>query len=60
MPAYLIARVNVTDPDRYSQYMKVTPELIERFGGRFMARGGDLVTLEGPQETHRVVIVEGV
>lgn len=58
MPAYLIARVQVTDWSRYREYTKATPAAIERFGGRFIARGGETVTLEGPEETGRVVIIE--
>jgi uncharacterized protein (DUF1330 family) len=58
MPAYIIARVQVTDWERYQEYMKATPAAIERFGGRFVVRGGETITLEGPQETGRVVIIE--
>jgi len=58
MPAYLIARVQVTDWSRYREYTKATPAAIERFGGRFIARGGETVTLEGPEETGRVVVIE--
>ncbi len=58
MPAYIIARVAVTDWDRYREYTKVTPAAIARFGGRFIVRGGQMVTLEGPPETGRVVIIE--
>lgn len=58
MSAYLVAIVDVTDPDQYSQYMAHTPRIIERFGGRFIARGAAPVTLEGEQETRRMVIVE--
>ena len=47
MPAYIIARVQVTDPARYAEYMKVTPGIIEKFGGRFIARGGETETFEG-------------
>ena len=48
----------MTDWSRYSEYMKVTPDVVARFGGKFIARGGEMVTLEGPQQTHRVVIIE--
>ena len=51
MAAYLIATVNVTDFDRYKEYTKVTPGIITKFGGRFLVRGGEVVTLEGPEET---------
>ncbi len=58
MPAYLIARVQITDWDRYREYMKLTPEAIEKFGGRFIVRGGQTLTLEGPAETGRIVVIE--
>jgi uncharacterized protein (DUF1330 family) len=58
MPAYLIARVEVTDWPRYQEYMKATPGAIARHGGKFIVRGGEMVTLEGPPETRRVVIIE--
>ena len=58
MPAYIIARVNVTDWNLYREYTKLTPAAIERFGGRFIVRGGEMVTLEGPEETGRVVVIE--
>ncbi len=58
MPAYIIGTIEVTDGARYREYMKVTPGIIARFGGKFIARGGEVVTLEGRQETRRVVIIE--
>jgi uncharacterized protein (DUF1330 family) len=58
MPAYIIARVQVTDWERYRKYTNATPAAIQRFGGRFVVRGGKTITLEGPQETGRVVIIE--
>lgn len=54
----MIARINVTDMEQYKEYMKLTPDIIQKFGGRFVARGGDVLTLEGEAETHRVVILE--
>ena len=58
MPAYLIVRAEVTDWLQYQEYMKVTPGIVAKFGGRFIARGGEVVTLEGPPETRRVVVIE--
>lgn len=58
MPAYLIGRMNIVDPDAYEQYKTRTPELIARHGGRFLARGGAKVTVEGQEENRRVVIAE--
>ena len=58
MPAYLIARIHVTDPEKYRGYMALSPAAIEKYGGRFLARGGEIATLEGEPEERRVVIVE--
>ena len=48
----------MTDWERYREYTRATPTAIERFGGKFIVRGGETITLEGPQETARVVIIE--
>ena len=58
MPAYMLARVEVTDPEQYKKYTAVSPGVIEQFGGRFVVRGGESVTVEGPEETRRLVVVE--
>lgn len=58
MPAYLIARVQATDPSRLKEYMAATPAIIAKYGGRFLARGGTTVTLEGAAESRRIVIIE--
>jgi len=58
MAAYMIARVKITDPERYRKYVEATPPTIAKFGGRFIARGGQTTTLEGAEEMRRVVILE--
>lgn len=58
MSAYIIARVEVTDMDQYRKYTELTPAAVDKFGGRFIVRGGETVTLEGPDESRRVVVLE--
>ena len=58
MPAYLIARVRVQDPVAYEEYKRLAAAAIEKFGGRYRARGGTTVTLEGEEDASRVVLVE--
>ena len=57
MPAYLMVRANVTDMDQYRQYMKLTPAIVEKYGGVFVVRGGDKVILEGPDVPERIVLL---
>ena len=56
--AYLIARVTVTDPEAYKEYVARTPAAVAAAGGRFIVRGGEVTALEGPAEERRVVVIE--
>lgn len=58
MAAYLIAHIDVKDPVRYKDYIKMSPVSIEKYGGRFIARGGRTESLEGEWQPKRLVIVE--
>ena len=58
MPAYLMVRAKVTDMEQYQEYMKLTPAILEKYGGRFIIRGGEKVILEGPEVTERMVMVK--
>jgi len=58
MPAYLIALIDVSDPQAYREYTLHTPRVIGQFGGRMVVRNGERVVLEGPAEPRRVVVIE--
>jgi uncharacterized protein (DUF1330 family) len=58
MTAYVIVQIEVTDPERYKDYVGGVLETIEAHGGRFLARGGDLTVLEGTWPMPRLVIIE--
>ena len=58
MAAYLLGRVEITDQDRYKEYMKETPGIIKKYGGKFIVRGGEVISLEGAEETGRLVLIE--
>jgi uncharacterized protein (DUF1330 family) len=57
-PAYIVARIQVTDWGRYGEYVKHTPRVIAQFGGRFVVRGAAATVLEGPDDGLRTVIIE--
>lgn len=58
MSAYLIADVNVENADVYAEYRREVLPLIERFGGRFIVRGGAHEALEGEWRPARLVVIE--
>lgn len=58
MSAYVIAQIEITDPERYAEYVKQVPATIAKFGGRYLARGGRAEALEGRLTGRRIAIVE--
>ncbi|MEL6318090.1 MAG: DUF1330 domain-containing protein [Pseudomonadota bacterium] len=56
MKGYWIARVTVKDPDRYPDYIAAARPAFERFGARFLVRGGRAEAVEGPGRERNVVI----
>ena len=55
MGALWIAHVKVTDEERYMKYAAIATEAIAEHGGRFIARGGRYVQLEGNERPRNVV-----
>ena len=55
---YIIAQIDITQPEKYADYAKLASAIHPKFGARFLARGGRTVTLEGAPARSRVVIVE--
>ena len=59
MSAFVIAKIaSIHDPVRYEEYKRLVPATLAPFGGRFVARGGEVAVLEGDWSAQRVVIVE--
>ncbi len=58
MTAYVIAQIEVKDPEAYKRYTDRTPGVIEQYGGRFIVRGGNPEVLEGKLAGSRVVVIE--
>lgn len=55
MPAYWISHVTVSDEEAYGRYAKLATEAIAKHGGRFLARGGRHIQLEGRDRPRNVV-----
>ncbi len=58
LAAYMITEIEITDPVRYEEYRKLVPASLEKYGGKFIARGGQVRTLEGDWEPKRLVVTE--
>ena len=58
MKGYVIANVSVEDAAAYEGYRSKTAAIIERYGGRFLVRGGAIEVREGDPGIGRLVILE--
>ena len=58
MAAYIIATIEVTDPEQFEVYRGQVPATIEKHGGRYLARGGEVSVVEGDQPERRTVVLE--
>jgi uncharacterized protein (DUF1330 family) len=55
---YLIANIKVTDAERYQEYRRQTPPVIEQYGGRFLVRAGKVRDFENAFGFERLVVIE--
>jgi uncharacterized protein (DUF1330 family) len=58
MSAYVVVQVDVKDPVRYEAYKSMVPASLEKYGGRFVARGGQVHPMEGTWVPKRFVLVQ--
>ena len=55
---YFIGEVDITNPDGYEGYRAQVVPTVQKYGGRFLTRGGDPKLIEGEKEAKRIVILE--
>jgi len=58
MPAYWVARSHVIEPVAYKRYTDLVPGILEKHGGKILARGGDFRILEGTDKFERFIVIE--
>lgn len=54
---YWIANVDVRNADGYKNYVGMLPDIMRKYGGRYVTRGGKTETVEGEART-RIVVLE--
>lgn len=57
MHAYLLARIRITDSDKYAPYAAQAPAALAACNGVYLARGGRARSVEGGADLDRLVIV---
>ncbi len=58
MAAYVIVDIDVKEPVEYAKYKEMAAPVVAAFGGKYLARGGKVETLEGDWVAKRLVILQ--
>ena len=58
MPGYVIFNIDIKKPNEYKKYVeKVTP-IANKFGGKYIVRGGEVEVIEGTWTYPRTIIIK--
>ena len=58
MPAYIIVEIDIVDPVGYEEYKKLAGATVEKYGGKYIVRGGKTEMLEGDWHPKRIVVLQ--
>lgn len=57
MKAYWVVRGNILNQDEYAKYVELTGPIVRKHNGKFLARGGQQIEVEG-EGFERTVLIE--
>ena len=58
MPAYIIVEIDILDAGGYEEYKKLAGATVEKYGGKYIVRGGKTEVLEGDWKPKRMVVLQ--
>lgn len=56
MAVYAMVHIDVHNPEEYAKYAALAGPAVAKYGGEFLARGGDCVHMEGKGRARNVII----
>jgi len=57
MAVYQIIDLEIHNPELYAQYMSQVTAIVQRYGGRYLVRGGKVLSTAGGWEPNRIVVI---
>jgi uncharacterized protein (DUF1330 family) len=58
MPVYLVIDITIRNANLYSEYISKVSDIVEKYGGKYLVRGGRVTELSGSWAPDRFIIVE--
>ena len=58
MSGYAIAQIEVNNPENYKEYLAKVTDIVTKFGGEFLVRGGEFSHVGGEWKNSRNIIIK--
>ncbi len=58
MSVYMIVEITVKNSELYSGYVEQVPQIVDRYGGRYLIRGGKVISLSSNWNPERIILLE--
>ena len=58
MTGYVIAQIEVTNLEKYKEYVAKVSDIVKKYGGEYLVRGGEYKVMEGKSPYSRNVLIK--
>ena len=58
MTGYVIANIDVKNPETYKEYISKVKPIVEKFGGEYLVRAGEYKVIDGEWKYPRTVVIK--
>ena len=58
MSGYAIAQIEVNNPENYKEYLAKVSDIVAKFGGELLVRGGEFSHVEGEWKNSRNIVIK--
>ena len=58
MSGYVIANIDVKNPESYKEYIDKVKPIVEKYGGEYLVRAGEYKVIDGEWKYPRTVIIK--
>ena len=58
MTGYVIAQIDVTNLEKYKEYVAKVSDIVKKYGGEYLVRGGEYKVMEGNSPYSRNVLIK--
>ena len=58
MTGYAITQIEVTNAEDYKEYLSKVTDIVTKFGGEYLVRGGEFQCFEGEWKYPRTVVIK--